>query len=140
MTKKCKECKTCRVDLEVLEEFEETSVDFPKIASYLGGTITKEEGDYNIHLGKENAGFLIEKHMELISVLVMRSKKFFVSLHQIMGVDKVKFSTVLAPRGKTKQEVRDVVFQNKKGGIIIHKERGNDYNVVSVINIKEAGG
>ncbi len=138
MPEKCEGCKSCRAGVEVLEEFEETSVDFPKIASYLGGTISKvEDGHYLIHLGKDNAGIHIQGRgdKEFVFVAVMRSKKLFVSNHIIYGVEKVKFSTVLAPRGKTKRELKNVVLQNEQGGIIIGKE-GNKYTVVTSIGTK----
>ncbi len=142
MVKKCKGCKACHKKPEVLEKFEETNVDFAKIASYLGGTITEKEGVYEIHLGKENAGIKINGRdgKGLIYVVVMKSKKLFVSAHMISGVEKVRFSTVFAPRGKTKREVKDVAFKNKTGGIVVLKE-GNKYTVVSSCfasaNIKE---
>ena len=121
-------------DIEVLEEFEETKVDFPRIAAHLGGTITEKEDEYEIHLGKEKAGIKVNGRDDggLVFVAVMRSKKLFISNHIISGISKVKFSTVLAPRGKTKREVKEVVLQNEKGGIIIAKE-GNEYIAISSI-------
>lgn len=140
MVEKCEGCKPCGVDIKVLEEFEESEINFYKIASYLGGTITEKEGNCKIRLGKEYVLISGRKPYDggLISVAVMRSEKLFVSNHIISGVNTVKFSTALASRGKTKQEVKNIVLQNEKGRIIIQKEK-NKYIIISLIfgDVKE---
>ena len=127
-----------KLPFEILGSSTRTKIDLDEIAAYLEGKVVvystgkrkkmtccrmnkrqielKEKSKHPAIIIQETGG-------RTISITVMRSKKFFRSAYYLFNVEKIDFLTTLAPRGKTRQIIKQLSFRTKGGRVIIQKEK-----------------